>query len=188
MKPNIKKLFQKSLNIESIYPESKEIPSQNDLSHAHLEEFKRQCSNIVIFPVEAKDNTAENYSQYLAKTLTHLSQIKDINFEYALEDGKIKEGVPNLSFDKKILLLDLDETLIHADFDEEFSKDEYDKIIKFKAKNEVEDEKREKSLFRSCTSEGSMFPGSCSHICSISRPETGHAAPQEREASTVGRD
>ena len=146
MKPNIKKLFQKTLNIESIYPESKEIPSQNDLSRAHLEEFKRQSSNIVIFPVEAKDNIAENYSQYLAKTLTHLSQIKDINFEYALEDGKIKEGVPNLSFDKKILLLDLDETLIHADFDEEFSKDEYDKIIKFKAKNEVEDEKREKNI------------------------------------------
>ena len=146
MKPNIKKLFQKTLNIESIYPESKEIPSQNDLSRAHLEELKRQSSNIVIFPVEAKDNIAENYSQYLAKTLTHLSQIKDINFEYALEDGKIKEGVPNLSFDKKILLLDLDETLIHADFDEEFSKDEYDKIIKFKAKNEVEDEKREKNI------------------------------------------
>ena len=146
MKPNIKKLFQKTLNIESIYPESKEIPSQNDLSRAHLEKFKRQSSNIVIFPVEAKDNIAENYSQYLAKTLTHLSQIKDINFEYALEDGKIKEGVPNLSFDKKILLLDLDETLIHADFDEEFSKDEYDKIIKFKAKNEVEDEKREKNI------------------------------------------
>ena len=115
-------------------------------SRRHLEEFKRQSSNIVIFPVEAKDNIAENYSQYLAKTLTHLSQIKDINFEYALEDGKIKEGVPNLSFDKKILLLDLDETLIHADFDEEFSKDEYDKIIKFKAKNEVEDEKREKNI------------------------------------------
>lgn len=62
MKPNIKKLFQKTLNIESIYPESKEIPSQNDLSRAHLEEFKRQSSNIVIFPVEAKDNIAENYS------------------------------------------------------------------------------------------------------------------------------
>ena len=38
--------------------------------------------------------------------------------------------MPNLSFDKKILLLDLDETLIHADFDEEFSKDEYDNMIK----------------------------------------------------------
>ena len=146
MKPNIKKLFQKTLNIESIYPESKNIQPQNDLNLSHLEQFKRQCSNIVIFPVEAKDNHPENYSQYLAKTLTHLSQIKDINFEYALEDGKIKEGVPNLSFDKKILLLDLDETLIHADFDEEFSKDEYDKIIKFKAKNEVEDEKREKNI------------------------------------------
>jgi Dullard-like phosphatase family protein len=139
MKPNIKKLFHKTLNIESIYPESKTIPSQNDISHSHLEEFKRQSSNIIIFPVEAKDNVPENYSHYLAKTLTHLSQIKDINFEYALEDDKIKEGVPKLSFDKKILLLDLDETLIHADFDEEYAENKsvkYDAIIKFITKNE----------------------------------------------------
>ena len=146
MKPNIKKLFQKSLNIESIYPESKNIQHQNDLNFSHLEEFKRQCSNIVIFPVEAKDNHPENYSQYLAKTLTHLSQLKGINFKYALENAKIKQGVPELSFNKKILLLDLDETLIHADFDEEFSPDEYDTVIKFRAKPEIEEERREKNI------------------------------------------
>ena len=129
MKPNIKKLFQKSINIESIYSESKNKQPQNVPNLSHLEEFKRQCSNIVIFPVEAKENHPENYSQYLAKTLTHLSQI-----------------VPELSFNKKILLLDLDETLIHADFDEEYSKDEYDTIIKFKAKSEIEEEKREKNI------------------------------------------
>jgi CTD small phosphatase-like protein 2 len=44
------------------------------------------------------------------------------------------------------LLLDLDETLIHADFDEEFSPDEYDTIIKFRAKPEIEEEGREKNI------------------------------------------
>ena len=138
MKPSIKKLFQKSLNLESICPESKNAHSQNDSPSAHLAEFKRQSSNIRIFPLENKENHPENYSEYVGKTLTHISQLKDINFEYALEDPKIQEGVPNLSFNKKILVLDLDETLIHADFDEEFSPDEYDTIIKFKAKKEEE--------------------------------------------------
>ena len=144
MKSNIKKLFQKSLNIESIDSESKKTPSQKDPKLSHLAEFKRQSSNIVIFPLEAKENYPGNYSQYLEKTLTHISQLKDINFEYALEDPKINEGVPKLSFNKKILVLDLDETLIHADFDEEFSPDEYDTVIQFKAKNE--EEKKEKNI------------------------------------------
>jgi len=144
MKSNIKKLFQKSLNIESIDSESKKRPSQKDPKLSHLAEFKRQSSNIVIFPLEAKENYPGNYSQYLEKTLTHISQLKDINFEYALEDPKINEGVPKLSFNKKILVLDLDETLIHADFDEEFSPDEYDTVIQFKAKNE--EEKKEKNI------------------------------------------
>ena len=144
MKSNIKKLFQKSLNIESIDSGSKKRQSQKEPKLSHLAEYKRQSSNIVIFPLEAKENYPGNYSQYLEKTLTHISQLKDINFEYALEDPKINEGVPKLSFNKKILVLDLDETLIHADFDEEFSPDEYDTIIQFKAKNE--EEKKEKNI------------------------------------------
>ena len=144
MKSNIKKLFQKSLNIESIDSGSKNRQSQKEPKLSHLAEYKRQSSNIVIFPLEAKENYPGNYSQYLEKTLTHISQLKDINFEYALEDPKINEGVPKLSFNKKILVLDLDETLIHADFDEEFSPDEYDTVIQFKAKNE--EEKKEKNI------------------------------------------
>ena len=138
MKKNIKKLFQKSLNLDSIYEESKKNPSKNVPEISHLAEFKKQSSNIIIFPLDAKENHSENYSQYLSKTLTHISQLKDINFEYALEDPKITEGVPKISFEKKILVLDLDETLIHADFDEEFSPEEYDTIITFKAKKEEE--------------------------------------------------
>ena len=144
MKSNIKKLFQKSLNIESIDSGSKNRQSQKEPKLSHLAEYKRQSSNIVIFPLEAKENYPGNYSQYLEKTLTHISQLKDINFEYALEDPKINEGVPELSFNKKILVLDLDETLIHADFDEEFSPDEYDTVIQFKAKNE--EAKKEKNI------------------------------------------
>ena len=140
MKPNIKKLFQKSLKLESIYNESKNIISpQNEKPNtfSNLDIFKNQCSNIHIFPLDSKENYPSNYSQYLEKTLTHISKLKDIKFEYALEDEKIKEGVPLLPSDKKILILDLDETLIHADFDEEFTPNEYDTVIKFKSKKEI---------------------------------------------------
>ena len=143
MKSNIKKLFQKTLNIQSIFNESEKIiPSSNEESiskKSHLDEFRQQCSNICIFPLGIRENYSGNYSKYLETTLTHISQLQHIKFEYALEDPKISEGVPDLSFSKKILLLDLDETLIHADFDEEFLGDKsnkYDAIIKFKSKKE----------------------------------------------------
>ena len=150
MKPNIKQLFQKSLNIKSIIKESeKNIPLSNEKTtskRSHLSEFKQQISNICIFPLGIKENYSGNYSKYLETTLTHISQLQHIKFEYALEDPKILEGVPNLSFEKKVLLLDLDETLIHADFEEEYPAEKYDAIIKFKEKVEKVEE-NEKSEF-----------------------------------------
>jgi CTD small phosphatase-like protein 2 len=76
--------------------------------------------------------------------------LNNINFEYALEDPNITKDVPNFfskkinfstSPQKKLLLLDLDETLIHADFDEEYLGNDsfkYDAVIKFSSKNESE--------------------------------------------------
>ena len=77
--------------------------------------------------------------------------MQNINFEYALEDPNITKDVPNFfskninfstSPQKKLLLLDLDETLIHADFNEEYSGNDslkYDSVIKFTSKNEDEE-------------------------------------------------
>ena len=136
MASNIKKLFQKSLKIGSIYLESENnIPSSKEISiskNSHLEEFKRQSSSICIFPLNIRENYSGNYSRYIETTLTHISELQNIKFEYALEDPTISEGVPSLSSKRKVLLLDLDETLIHADFDEQYINDKYDAIIKFK--------------------------------------------------------
>ena len=63
--------------------------------------------------------------------------MRNIKFDYALESPLIYENLPekeleNLSLsNKKILVLDLDETLIHADFNEEFENNEN---IKYDAK------------------------------------------------------
>ena len=140
MKSNIKKLFQQSLKFESIFKESeKNIPSSNEKptsNMSNIDIYKQQSSRICIFPLDIRENHSGNYSKYIETTLTHISELQNINFEYALEEPKIHEGVPIISSEKKILLLDLDETLIHADFGENFIDDKYDAIIKFKSKNE----------------------------------------------------
>ena len=149
MKPNIKKLFQKTIDIESIFNESeKDISTSKNESalreSSHLEEFRKQISNICIFPLNIRENCQGNYSKYIRTGLTHISQLHHIKFEYALEDPKIMEGVQDLPIsNKKILLLDLDETLIHADFDEEYLDDKsnkYDAIIKFKVNRQEKEE------------------------------------------------
>ena len=162
MKPNTKQFFQNSSAIKSILKESKNIIPETSNSlitdetktrqNSLLNEFKEQSSRICIFPIGNQENCPGNYDKYLQTTLTHIAQIQHINFEYALEDPNISKGVPNIlsnnnklnsSPQKKILLLDLDETLIHADFEEEFLYNKsikYDAIIKFTTKIEKDDQ------------------------------------------------
>ena len=77
--------------------------------------------------------------------------MKNLKFNYALESPSLYENFPKEKIEriffsnKKVLLLDLDETLIHADFKEEFLNNEnikYDAIISFvseKESNEIDD-------------------------------------------------
>jgi Dullard-like phosphatase family protein len=150
MTSDTKQFYQNSLDIKSILKESENIipnsskSSITDISknpkNSLLSIFQQQISRICIFPLGSKENYPGNYDKYIQTTLTQIAQLQEhINFEYALDDPNIFEGVPKVTSQKKILLLDLDETLIHADFDEEFADNKsikYDKIIKFSSKNE----------------------------------------------------
>ena len=105
----------------------------------NLIEFKKQASKINFYPLGSGENYPGNYSNYVQMTLSQISQIKKLKFEYALEDKSLYKGVPDYSNQnrngKKVLLLDLDETLIHSDFNGEFMDDKsnkYDANIKFK--------------------------------------------------------
>ena len=62
-----------------------------------------------------------------------------MRFDYALKNKKLYEGLPDFSTlvkkGQKVLLIDLDETLIHSDFNKDYINDKankYDTIIKFK--------------------------------------------------------
>jgi Dullard-like phosphatase family protein len=106
----------------------------------NLKQFEYEVSKLNFCPIGSNANFSGNYDNYLGITLSHISKMTNINFDYALESPSIYENFPKnvierLSLsDKKILVLDLDETLIHADFDEEFSNKEnikYDAKISF---------------------------------------------------------
>ena len=80
--------------------------------------------------------------------------MRNLRFDYALEDKKIFKGVPDFSKNsnnrKKVLLLDLDETLIHADFNLEFLNDKsnrYDTVVTFKEKKSDYEENCEEDCY-----------------------------------------
>ena len=107
---------------------------------SNLKQFEEEVSKLNFSPIGSSANIPGNYDNYLGATLSHIVQMKDINFDYALESPLIYKYFPQKILEhiaksnKKILILDLDETLIHADFGEEFSKDEnikYDAKISF---------------------------------------------------------
>ena len=160
MKPKNNLLDNNIFKSESILDESeKNSPTSNRTiidefeieKNKRLNIFKQQSSKICIFPLGNRENYPGNYDRCLETTLTHIAQLKNVNFEYALEDPNITKDVANFfskninistSSQKKLLLLDLDETLIHADFNEEYSGNDsikYDAIIKFTPKNEDEE-------------------------------------------------
>ena len=142
LNPSLKKI----LNEE---PNSKMSGSKK--MNLNYEKFLQEASKLDFDPINCNENVIGNYDNYLTATLFHISQMKNLKFNYALESPSLYENFPKEKIEriffsnKKVLLLDLDETLIHADFKEEFLNNEnikYDAIISFvseKESNEIDD-------------------------------------------------
>ena len=149
------------INLEREYNPKEDLPDQQDNeavnpkkpdfnSKKELKEFQKQIENIEFNPLGSRENYPGNYDNYLMIALSHISQLKKIRFDYALSDKKLYQGVPDytnkLEPGKKMLLIDLDETLIHSDFNLEYINDKrikYDAIIKFKETQEEFEENSE---------------------------------------------
>jgi Dullard-like phosphatase family protein len=108
--------------------------------------IENEISNINFIPIHSSENYAGNYDNYVSMTLSEISHLKKINFENILNNPSLYKNYPNEEISllkntkKKILLLDLDETLIHADFNNEYVNNttiKYDKIISFEDENEI---------------------------------------------------
>ena len=151
---------------EAVHPKKPERNVKKE-----LKEFKKQASNIKFNPLGSRENYPGNYDNYLSIALSHISQLRKIRFDYALSNKKLYEGVPDytnkLEPGRKILLIDLDETLIHSDFNLEYLNDKsikYDAIIKFRDTEEEFQENyedyydmRRKQLKRSLLKEEKEF-------------------------------
>ena len=94
--------------------------------------------NLNFIPLGISENRAGNYDNYLRITLFHIQKIKKYLSKKSLQSHVQNEKNLDefLEENKKILLLDLDETLIHADFLENPAENEdlknlYDTIISF---------------------------------------------------------
>ena len=100
-----------------------------------------ETNQLDFIPLSICENIAGNYDNYLRTTISHILQIKKFEKNNSptlppidKEDISLKKYENYFKNNKKLLLLDLDETLIHADFFEEFpenSKNKYDTIISF---------------------------------------------------------
>ena len=113
-----------------------------------IKEFYSESSKIYFPIINSNENFVGNYDNYITETLKGISKLNKLNFENALLDPQSylnmnrNEITRNFVSGKKVILLDLDETLIHGDFQEEYLNDidhPYDKIIKFTSLDEQEE-------------------------------------------------
>ena len=147
--------------------------SQKETNSQTSSNILTQEFNLDFIPLGISENRAGNYDNYLRTSIYHIMKMKKMlhEFQTPLENENTFKifKAKNYSKDKKILLLDLDETLIHADFMEECpenQKDKYDAIISFYTEepnnentnnensdnnttdDESKDESREKMLYK----------------------------------------
>jgi CTD small phosphatase-like protein 2 len=75
--------------------------------------------------VEAAQNTQGNYNNYVVQAIKSIVNLKSLNFTNTLNMKKLILPETN----QKTLILDLDETLIHADFDNKYT--QHDQTVTF---------------------------------------------------------
>ena len=139
-------LSSKSENKILLFNNSLEEPISPQKSYTkNYEKYLYEVSKLNFCPLNCNKNVVGNYDNYLEITLSHISRMKNIKFNYALESPLLYENFPKIEIEKisltnkKILLLDLDETLIHADFCKRFLNKEnskYDAMISFFSKDD----------------------------------------------------
>jgi len=85
--------------------------------------------------IDAFENCPGNYQNYVTKALKSILSLKINNsedYQENLNSRKVTLGKQDYP-EKKTLILDLDETLIHSDFNNMFRN--HDEVLKFKAEN-----------------------------------------------------
>jgi CTD small phosphatase-like protein 2 len=88
--------------------------------------------NMDLEMIDSSYNVQGNYSEYVFKVLNSLSSLRYINYTQFLEEKKFNLDDP--ANNKKTLILDLDETLIHSDLNKRL--ETHDHLITFTYENQ----------------------------------------------------
>jgi Dullard-like phosphatase family protein len=118
-----KKIYQK-FKVE-IFEEPEDIleleeEEEHEISFSDRESLKKNFIEVEdFFPVENSFNFNGNYQKYLGRVMQTIPPLLKTDCSGFIEEKMI--DLPRDHSNKKTLILDLDETLIHADFDGNFS-------------------------------------------------------------------
>ena len=92
------RLSSSSLTSEKISPNEPKydvnIKSLSIKQKINLELFDFEVSKLKFCPIGSSENISGNYDNYLYETLTHIAQMKNIKFNYALDSPSIYENYP----------------------------------------------------------------------------------------------
>ncbi len=107
---------------------SENLISQFYFTKNELDNFETSHSKNLLFfnPVESSSNFQGNYFTYITDVIRSLPPLKKIDFSNFIQERIVL--LPEYN-QKKTLILDLDETLVHADFSKKFNN--HDHIISF---------------------------------------------------------
>lgn len=150
----IRQLFQEKIESKKGNLSKKEQPfyyPEEDYPNAFINCDMETLLSLFIHP---NKNVEGNYENYLRNSLETIDYLRTLDYEKALTEQKnslkkeTKNTILNLSKGgKKLLFLDLDETLIHCDFNNEIKAE--GKILKFIAED-TKEEISVKAFLRPC--------------------------------------
>lgn len=118
LKYNLRKGFTQSTSIRKRIKLKKKVDSSYPIKKVSLERFESSFSDKdTAFYIESSHNINGNYFNYVSTVLKNLRNFDNIDFLPAVN----KHSIHLEQSSKKSLFIDLDETLVHADFNYYFN-------------------------------------------------------------------
>jgi Dullard-like phosphatase family protein len=125
---SLAELFENGTDDTHVEPHS--LNSNNAIPDIKPTPFQLQMETIDFEYVESSQNFQGNYHNYVYKALKSIAEIRKLDFSGIISEKSVALMDQHERVKKKTLVLDLDETLIHADFDGNFPNP--DNVVTFK--------------------------------------------------------
>lgn len=135
--------FEDSFRKESLLKEESPAKPINEINHfkSFLSEYGNEEKKPSYPFIDSSMNTSEGYQDYVFQALKDINSLNDFNYSLALRNPLInsdelqkEEVIELINSNRKLLLLDLDETLVHADFEKKEDPTNYDTYVTFQFK------------------------------------------------------